>query len=233
MVAVVAPAVAAAESVTVEGEVIVAIVVPAAIPGPPTSIPTTSPVKLATEVTAALPLVTMPEKDIVPGSLGSTSMGSDARKVSVVPVAAVAVAFCDRVTTPNCPTATVSIVGIVTVSVGTTVVTVMVWSDKAVRVSAVVVTRAAPMIWGPAAALGNWDIVMEFVDALTAVIIVPEGMLVPLIGCPAVRGLVVVVKTDAGDIDEMVSSLTVTVPVKVCRVDTTVEPVAGADSVMV
>jgi hypothetical protein len=146
MVAVVAPAVAAAESVTVEGAVIVAIVVPAGIPGPPTSCPTASPVKLATEVTAALPLVTMPEKDIVPGSLGSTSMGSDARKVSVAPVAAVAVAFCDRVTTPNCPTATVSIVGIVTVSVGTTVVTVMVWSDEAVKVSADVTLREAPTI---------------------------------------------------------------------------------------
>jgi hypothetical protein len=86
-------------------------------------------------------------------------MGSDARKVSVAPVTAVAVAFCDRVTTPNCPTATVSIVGIVTVSVATVVVTAMVWSDEAVKVSADVTLREAPTIWGPAAALGNCDIV--------------------------------------------------------------------------
>jgi hypothetical protein len=58
------------------------------------------------------------------------------------------------------------------------------------------------------------------------VIIVPEGMLVPLIGCPTTSP----VKLDT---DEMVSSLTVTVPVKDCRVDTTVEPTQGADIVMV
>ena len=135
-------------------------------------------------------------------------MGSDARKVSVEPVAAVTVAFCDKTTLPKRLSETFSMVGMVRVSVGLTlvmVVTVMVWSDEAVRVCPDVVTRAAPTICAPPAALGNADIVMELVDALTPVIIVPEGMFGPLIGCPTVSGLVAAVKTDAGDIAVMVS----------------------------
>ena len=213
-----------------------AMVVPPAIPGPPTKNPTAIPATLDTEVTDVLPLVTMPEKDTVPGSSGSTSMGSDVGKVSVevAPTPTVAVAFSDKTTLPNRLSVTFSMLGMVRVSVGLTlvmVVTVMVWSDEAVRTCADVTARGAPTIWGPAAALGNADIVS--VPAATVegfpgnpVIIVPDGMLGPTIGCPRASP----VKLDTA---EMVSSLTVTVPVKDAMVDTTVEPVQGADIVMV
>jgi hypothetical protein len=84
----------------------------------------------------------------------------------------------------------------------------MVWSVEGVRVSVVVTTNAAggvekAVTSAPAAAVGNCDIVMVPADALSAVITVPEGMLVPLIGIPTAMGGVVV-KADAGT-DEMVS----------------------------
>ena len=105
----------------------------------------------------------------------------------------------DRTTVPS-EGVTVTRVDIVRVSDTTGLVTVMLVSVAAVRVDAVVTVRFAPMICGPAEALGNCDTVRVPADALTAVTKVPAGMSGPLIGMPTKA----LVKTDVGEMDEMV-----------------------------
>jgi hypothetical protein len=181
-------AVAANESVIVAGAVIVAIVVPAAIPGPLTSIPTASPVNADTPVTAVLPRVRKPPKVIVPGSFGSTSMGSVPIKMSVCVL--VKVGAWDRVAVPS-DCETISTEEIVRACAAGTVpagvVTAIFWYDTLVNVVDEMMLRLAPISWGPAAAEGSVDITIELVDGLTLVIIVPEAIFGPVIGAPADR----------------------------------------------
>ena len=198
--------VAGADKVTVL-PLIAAMVVPAGMKLPVMVCPTANPVVDDTEVTLALPLVTMPVGKGLTTAAGGDRVMDELEELiepTIVPAGMVTWLIARAVAAIGCPTA-------MPVRLDTPVMTLL----AAVRVP---LGESAPL-------LATFDIVIVFALELNAVMVVPGGMPVPEIG----SRLATLVKLDT---DEMVALPLVRVPVGVAVV-TTVVAWAGFDMVMV